>query len=166
VAAWGKPDGVVKAVQKLRDEKVTRLIGVTGHESADLLCQLINMYEFDTILTTFNPMSTRRAYAEKVLPLAASKGMGIIAMKLMGGALGSLAVGNPLKNDGAANHDDAPQQAAPGMLVRYVLGLPIAVAIVGMKSIEQLRVNVAAAHEPPLDERERKALEARMSGIS
>lgn len=166
LAAWGKPNGVLRALQKLRDQKVTRFIGVTGHESAEMMCRAITMYEFDTILTTFNPMAKRRPFIEKVLPLATRKQMGIIAMKVMGGALGSLAIGNPIKNDGAPHHDDAAQQAEPGMLIRYVLGLPIAVANVGMSSLEQLRINVAAARDlKPLDERERKSLEARMAGL-
>jgi hypothetical protein len=165
LAAWGKPDGVVKALQKLRDQKLTRFIGVTGHESADVMCQAITMYDFDTVLTTFNPMATRKPCAEKVLPLANRKGMGILAMKLMGGAFGSLALGNPIKNDGKPNHDDAPRQAAAGELIRYVLGLPISVAVVGMSSLEQLRVNVAAVREKsPLDAEQRRELEARMSG--
>jgi aryl-alcohol dehydrogenase-like predicted oxidoreductase len=165
LAAWGKPNGVLKALQKLRDQKVTRFIGVTGHESAEMMCRAITMYEFDTILTTFNPMAKRRPFIEKVLPLATRKQMGIIAMKVMGGALGSLAIGNPVKNDGAPHHDDAAQQAEPGMLIRYVLGLPITVANVGMSSLEQLRINVAAARDlKPLDERKRMSLEARMAG--
>ncbi len=167
LAAWGKPDGVLKALQKLRDQKVTRFIGVTGHESAEVMCRAITMYDFDTILTTFNPMAKRRPFVEKVLPLATRKQMGIIAMKVMGGALGSLAIGNPIKNDGAPHHDDAPQQADPAMLIRYVLGLPIAVANVGMSSLEQLRINVAAARDlAPLGQEERKSLEARMGGAA
>ena len=164
LAAWGKPDGVVKALEKLRDQKLTRFIGVTGHESADVMCRAITMYDFDTILTTFNPTAKRRPYARKVLPLANRKGLGILAMKVMGGALGSLALGNPIKNDGKPHHDDAPQQAPAGELIRYVLGLPVSVAVVGMSSLEQLRINVAAAREAPLDRAQRKALEARMRG--
>ncbi len=80
LAAWGKTDGVVKALEKLRNEKAARFIGVTGHESADVMCQAISMYDFDTVLTTFNPMPTRQAYAEKVLPLAIERRMGILAM--------------------------------------------------------------------------------------
>lgn len=164
LAAWGKPDGVLKALEKLRDQKATRFIGVTGHESADVMCQAVAMYDFDTVLTTFNPMATRRAYQEKVLPLAAGKQMGVLAMKVMGGALGSLAIGNPVKNDGKPNHDDAAEQAAAGELVRYVLALPIAVAVVGMSSLDELQINVAAAREAPLDQAQRAALEARMNG--
>jgi aryl-alcohol dehydrogenase-like predicted oxidoreductase len=167
LAAWGKPDGVLKALERLRDQKATRFIGVTGHESADVMCEAMRRYDFDTILTTFNPTSKRRVYEEKVLPLAAEKQMGILAMKVIGGAFGSLAHGNPLKNDGAPNHDDAPQQASPAELIRYVLGLPITVAVVGTRSLEQLRINVAAVREgPPSDEPQRKALAARMSGVA
>lgn len=166
LAAWGKPDGVVTALRKLRDQGATRFIGVTGHESADVLCRAITMYDFDTILTTFNPMAKRRSFAEKVLPLATEKQMGILAMKVMGGEWGSLAVGNPIKNDGKPHHDDAHQQAAAGRLVRYVLGLPISVAVVGMNSLDELRVNVAAARKTPLDQQQRQALEARMNGTA
>ena len=60
--AWGKPDGVVSALRKLRDEKVIRFLGVTGHDSADALRRAIEMYEFDTLLTTLNPVSRRRPY--------------------------------------------------------------------------------------------------------
>lgn len=166
LAAWGKPGGVVKALEKLRDEKVTRWIGVTGHESAEVMARVITMYDFDTILTIFNPTPQRKVFQEEVLPIAIRKGMGILAMKVMGGALGSLVAGNPKKNDGAPNHDDAPQQAEAAALIRYVLGLPIAAAIVGMKSLEQLRINVAGARGRPLDGHQRKVLEASMGGSS
>ncbi len=164
LAAWGKADGVFKALEKLRDQKLTRLIGVTGHESADVMCRAIAMYDFDTILTTFNPTAKRSPFAEKVLPLANRKGLGILAMKVMGGELGSLAIGNPIKNDGKPHHDDAPRQATAGELIRYVLGLPISVAVVGMDSLEQLRINAAAAREAALDEQQRQSLEVRMAG--
>lgn len=164
IEAWGKPGGVLKAFEKLRDEKVVRWIGVTGHESAEAMCRAIALYDFDTVLTTFNPTPKRAAFLQKVLPAATGKKMGIIAMKVMGGAFGSLASGNPVKNDGAPHHDDAPRQAGAADLIRYVLGLPVTAAIVGMSSLEQLRINAAAARDSaPLDDGERKALEARMA---
>lgn len=159
----GKPDGVYTALLKLRDQKVTRFIGVTGHDSADIMVRAIEMYEFDTILTTFNPTAKRRPFAEKVLPVARKKKMGILLMKVMGGGNGALCVGNPIKNDGASNHDDAPKQADATTLIRYALGLPITVAIIGMGSLDQLRENVRAARDfAPLNEAERKELEKRM----
>ena len=54
-AKWEGPSGVLKAMYKLRDEKVTRFVGVTGHESAEAMRRAIELFDFDTILTTFNP---------------------------------------------------------------------------------------------------------------
>jgi len=161
---WEKPDGVLAALYKLRDQKVTRFLGVTGHESAEQMKKAIELFEFDTILTTFNPTLKRRPFEERVLPVAQEKRMGILAMKVMGGGLGSLAVGNPLKNDGASNHDDAPRQANPGLLIRYALGLPVTAAVVGMASREHLRTNLQAAREqPPLTPAEQEALRKQLA---
>ncbi len=161
---WDKPDGILKALHKLRDEKVTRFIGVTGHDTAEAMLQAIEMDDFDTILTTFNPTEERRPFRDLVIPTARKKNMGIIAMKVMGGGNGALAIGNPLKNDGVPRHDDAPHQANASTLIRYALGLQVSAANVGMASLEHLRINVAAARdEKPLDEQERKALEKHMS---
>jgi len=165
-ARWDKPDGVMKALHKLREEKVTRFIGVTGHEDAEAMRRAIELFDFDTVLTTFNPTARRLPFQQIVLPVAQKKGMGILAIKVMGGGFGSLAVGNPIKNDQDKfwYHDQAPSQAQAGTLIRYVLGLPISAAVVGMGSLEQLRVNVAAVCEGrPLDEAQRKELESRMA---
>jgi aryl-alcohol dehydrogenase-like predicted oxidoreductase len=160
---WDRPDGVLKALHKLRDEKVTRFIGVTGHESAESMRRAIELCDFDTVLTTFNPTVKRRPYQRLVLPLARKKKMGILAMKVMGGGLGSLASGNPIKNDGASNHDEASHQAGAGVLIRYVLGLPVSAAVVGMGSLEHLQINMSAARDAqPLSEEECKVLEKQM----
>jgi hypothetical protein len=163
-AKWDKPDGVLKALYKLRDEKVTRFIGVTGHESAEAMRRAIELFDFDMVLTTFNPTIRRRPYQQLALAAAQKKKMGILAIKVMGGGYGSLAIGNPIKNDGVSYHDEAPGQAEAELLIRYVLGLPICAAVVGMGSLEQLRLNVAAAStKPPLTALERKALEERIA---
>lgn len=164
LARLGRKDGVYTALLRLRDQRVTRFVGVTGHDSADVMVRAIEMYEFDTVFTTYNPTAKRRPYIEKVLPVALKKKMGIQCMKVMGGGVGSLAVPNPIKNDGASNHDDAPRQSDATTLIRYALGLPITVAIVGMASVEHLKTNVAAARDfKPLNDAERKELEKLMS---
>jgi aryl-alcohol dehydrogenase-like predicted oxidoreductase len=165
-AKWDGPSGVLKALYKLRDEKVTRFVGVTGHESAEAMRRAIGLFDFDTILTTFNPTARRQPFRELVLPLAREKKMGILAIKVMGGGFGSLAAGNPLKNDVGQiwYHDQAPRQAEAGTLIRYVLGLPITAAVVGMNCFAHVRSNVATVCEKqPLTEEQRKALEAQMA---
>jgi aryl-alcohol dehydrogenase-like predicted oxidoreductase len=163
LAAIGKPGGVLAALHKLRDQKVTRFIGVTGHEDADAMRRAIEMYEFDTVLTTFNPVTRRQAFRDSVLPLAVEKKMGILAMKVMGGGFGSLATGNPAKNTGTWYHDESRSQADSAKLVRYVLGLPLSSAVIGMSSLEQIRANAAACEMPPMTDAERTALEQEMA---
>jgi aryl-alcohol dehydrogenase-like predicted oxidoreductase len=162
--AWGKPDGVVSALQKLRDQKVTRFIGVTGHDNAEILRRAIQMYEFDTLLTTLNPVSRRLPFREDLLKVANDKNMGVIAMKVMGGGNGCLVVGNPYKNVLRPYHDQTSQQVKAQSLIRYTLGLPVSVAVIGVASVDQLKANIAVAKRTaPMNTTERGELEKRMA---
>jgi aryl-alcohol dehydrogenase-like predicted oxidoreductase len=159
---WNKPDGMMKAFYKLRDEKVTRFIGVTGHESAEAMNQAIDRFEFDTILTTFNPVPRRKPFRELLLPNAVRKNMGIIAMKIMGGGEGALATGNPSVKpaNGSWYWDVTPHQADASTLICYVLSLPVSCADIGMKSLKELETNIAAVRDmKPLNRKEQIKLE-------
>jgi aryl-alcohol dehydrogenase-like predicted oxidoreductase len=159
-SAWGKPDGVYSALQKLREQKVTRFIGVTGHEDAGMLRRAIEMYEFDTLLTTLNPVGRRRPFREELLPVANRKQMGVIAMKVMGGGNGCLVTGNPFRRVLLPYHDETSHQVDAPALIRYALGLPISVAVIGVDSIAELKANVAAVREAtPMTAAERQQLE-------
>lgn len=148
--AWDKPTGVLTALHKLREQKVTRFIGVTGHESAARLKAALERYEFDTLLTTLNPVSRRQPFREELLPAANRKQMGVIAMKVMGGGNGCLVTGNPLKKVLRPYHDETAHQANPASLIRYTLSLPISVAVIGVASIEQLKANIRVVREATL----------------
>ncbi len=159
-SAWGKPDGVVTALQKLREQKVTRFIGVTGHEDAAMLRRAIEMYEFDTLLTTLNPTSHRRPFREELLPVANRKQMGVIAMKVMGGGNGCLVTGNPVKKLLQPYHDQTDHQVDAPSLIRYTLSLPISVAVIGVASVDQLKANIAVVKAlKPMTQAERQELE-------
>ena len=161
--AWEKPGGVLAALRKLRDQKVTRFIGLTGHESASKLRQAIERYEFDTILTTLNPVSRRQAYREDLLPVANQKQLGVIAMKVMGGGNGCLVTGNPRQKVLQSYHDETVHQVDAVALIRYTLSLPISVAVIGVASVEQLRTNIRIVREAtPMTLAERRNLEQSM----
>lgn len=161
--AWEKPTGVLTALRKLRDQKVTRFIGMTGHESAARLREALERYEFDTILTTLNPVSRRQAYREDLLPAANRKQMGVIAMKVMGGGNGCLVTGNPLKKVLRPYHDETAHQVKPASLIRYTLSLPISVAVIGVASMDQLKANISIVREAtPMTLAERRNLETLM----
>ncbi|UCD00096.1 MAG: aldo/keto reductase [Phycisphaerales bacterium] len=159
-SAWEKPEGVLTALHKLRDQKVTRFIGVTGHDNAEKLREAIQMYEFDTLLTTLNPVSRRIPFREELLPVANEKRMGVIAMKIMGGGNGCLVVGNPYQDVIYPYHDQTAHQVESRSLIRYAMGLSISVGVIGVDNVNQLKTNVAVAKgNKPMTVVERKELE-------
>ena len=159
-AAWGKPDGVVAALRKLRDEKVVRFLGVTGHDSAAALRRAIEMYEFDTLLTTLNPVSRRRPFRDDLLAVANAKRMGVIAMKVMGGGNGCLVAGNPFRKVLRPYHDETAHPVDVAALIRYTLGLPVSTAVIGVADAAQLAANAAVvARGGFMGDAERRELE-------
>jgi aryl-alcohol dehydrogenase-like predicted oxidoreductase len=164
IIAWGKPDGVMAAFKKLRDQKVIRFYGITGHDSAAKLREAVEMYELHTLLTTLNPVPRRQPFREELLPTATRKELGVIAMKVMGGGNGCLVTGNPLQKVLRPYHDQTPHQVTPPELLRYTLALPISVAIVGVASVEQLKANITTVREMvPMTVAERQDLERIMA---
>ena len=158
LASFGKPNGVYTLLRKLRDQKVIRFIGVTSHQGAVVLKNAIEMYEFDTVLTTFNPTKERRACEELFLPVARRQRLGIIAMKTMGGAsrydnVGITGVPGNLVGEG---HD----RTTPENLLRYALSLPLHTAICGLRDYRQLQQDLAVCYNfQPLKEHERTSLQ-------
>jgi predicted aldo/keto reductase-like oxidoreductase len=121
------------------------------------------MYEFDTLLTTLNPVRRRRPYRKDLLRLANKKQLGVIAMKVMGGGNGCLVVGNPYKKVLLPYHDETSYQVKAQSLIRYTLGLPISVAVIGVKDIEQLKANVRVVKQTqPMNFVEQEELESVM----
>jgi aryl-alcohol dehydrogenase-like predicted oxidoreductase len=160
LAAWGRPSGVVSALRRLRDEKAIRFMGLTGHDDAEILHRAIGMYDFDTLLTTLNPVSRRRPYREDLLAAANRKQMGVIAMKVMGGGNGCLVAGNPLQKVLRPYHDETAHQVDVSALIRYTLGLPISTAVIGVASPVQLMANIGVATQnKPMERAERRELE-------
>lgn len=138
-------DGVLKAMEKAREQKIVRFAGITGHYDPHVLRRGIERYPFDTILMALNAADRHRAsFIEHLLPTAVGKKMGIIGMKIP-------ARGRLLRADGVATMRDA---------MRYVLTLPVSTVIVGVDTVAELEENVAIARDfAPLDAAEAKRLE-------
>ena len=154
VAAVGRKDGVLPALQKLRDEKVVRFIGITGHPNSPKLKEAIATYDFDALLCFINPKAECRWVEGELLPLAQQKQLGIIAMKTFGGSKPATLVG-----DG-----DGDGKAPAPLLLRYAFGQPIAVAVPAVANKEEFRQNLLVAQSfLPLSDEERHALIARIN---
>jgi uncharacterized protein len=152
VAAIDQRDGVLPALRRLRDEKVVRFIGITGHPDHAKLKQATTLYDFDTLLCWVNPLSACRWVDNELIPLAQEKKMGIVAMKAFGGGKPAGLVG------------EGKGKAPAPVLLRYTLTSPIAATVPAIDDRKQLQQNLEAARSfTPMSETDRKALIARIN---
>lgn len=138
-------DGVVKAMEKARDEKIVRFLGITGHRDPFILKKGIERYPFDTILMALNAADKHKAsFIDNLLPVAVEKQMGIIGMKIP-------SRGRIFREGGLSTMEQA---------MRYVLTLPVSTVIVGISTLTELEEDVRIAGRfTPLGEEEMRSLE-------
>jgi aryl-alcohol dehydrogenase-like predicted oxidoreductase len=166
------PDGAEKAIRKLVDSKAIRFRGFSTHDPAVAIA-LITRLEPDAIQLPINATKVPDFEAE-VLPLARSKGIAVIAMKTCGHgffrkeAIGGKFDSRSLSDKNPELHRFAPPAEAfdkphptPGDFTRYVLSLPLTVALVGMDSVATLDAAVRAATETPLTAAEQRSIHER-----
>ncbi len=137
----GGTNGAVAAVRELKDQKVARFMGITGHNDGGAMAEALRRYEFDVVLMSLNaaqaanPVAVRRmepipAFEESALPLALQKQMGIVSMKVMGQGL--------LVGDGAG-------KAPSSELLRFNLSQPVACVVIGVEQRARLEENAQVA---------------------
>src|SRR5262245_16194783 len=89
------PNGVIAAIQQLKEQKVVRFIGITGHNDGAAMTEALQRHDFDTVLMSLNaaqsanPVAQRKmepipAFERSALPVALQKDIGILSMKVMG----------------------------------------------------------------------------------
>jgi uncharacterized protein len=138
-------DGVLNALYKMREEKLTRFVGVTCHNDPEVLKTALERHDFDCVQMALNAalqgmVGTERGMAlnpafktsfeHVALPVARKKNLGILAMKIMGQ---EMLIGT---GDGRSH---------PEKLLRYSLSLPVAAAVVGMPKHEMIKANAEFA---------------------
>jgi aryl-alcohol dehydrogenase-like predicted oxidoreductase len=147
VAAIGRKDGVLSALWRLRNEKVVRFIGITGHPNCPKLKDAITTFDLDTLLCFMNPLVECRWVDRELLPIAQKKKMGIIGMKTFGGGKPAALVGR------------GRGKAAATQLLRYALGNPITATIPAVANRQEMRQNLQTARSfTPLTEKERSEI--------
>jgi aryl-alcohol dehydrogenase-like predicted oxidoreductase len=142
------PDGAIKALYELRDQKVTRFIGMTSHTDGAVMAKAIERNDLDCVQLAMNPARAAR-FEELALPAASRKNLGVILMKVTGQ--------DKLLVDGGAD---------TASLLRYAWSLPITTAVCGMPKLEFLEANVATARafSSPLPPAEIEALRQKLAG--
>jgi predicted aldo/keto reductase-like oxidoreductase len=131
--------GALEAAVQARNEGLVRYISISGHTNPRVQIEALKRFPFDSVLCATSVLDHFiLSFVEELLPVANSKGVAVVGMKVM--ALGNL----------AHIYDKA---------LRYAFSLPITTAIVGMETMDQLEKNLAVANAyQPLTDAERLAL--------
>jgi predicted aldo/keto reductase-like oxidoreductase len=152
--------GVLERVLKLRDQKMTRFLGITSHSDPAVLKTALERHDFDCTQMALNAgmvamtggsrgmvpnPAMKTSFETMALPVAVRKKMGVLAIKTFA-------------------QDALVGQAAPEKLLYYTLSLPVTAAVVGMPKLEQIEENARLAKAfRPLPPAEMKQLSARLS---
>jgi aryl-alcohol dehydrogenase-like predicted oxidoreductase len=165
--------GALEALLEMREQKVVRYLGITGHYRPDALIEAIHRHPFDTILMAVNAADPHHfSFSEQLLPLAVEKQMGIIGMKVPArGRILSTWTPPPIEQQ---KHmwEGMVIARTPGTLdmrqaMYYSLSLPVSTIIVGCDSIAQLEENVRLAREfTPLSQQQMIALTEKAGPVS
>ena len=165
--------GAMEALIEMKEQKVVRHLGLTGHYRPDALIEGIKRYPFDTILMAISAADPHHfSFNEALLPLAVEREMGIIGMKVPGrGRLLSNWTPQPLSVQAHMWEGMVPAPT-PGTLsmreaMYYTLSRPVSTIIIGCDSIAQLEENVHLAREfTPLSDPQAAAIVARAEPVS
>jgi aryl-alcohol dehydrogenase-like predicted oxidoreductase len=151
-------DGVCKALDKARKDGLTRFVGVSGHNRPARFLRALLEWDFDVMMNAVS-LVARHIYnfEEEVWPAAAKRNVGLVAMKVFGGAATS-------KQPKGARLPDALKRSA----LRYALGLPdISVVVVGIHDDAELKEDLAWARAyKPLTAEERRALDKKTPALA
>jgi aryl-alcohol dehydrogenase-like predicted oxidoreductase len=166
--------GAMEALVEMKEQKVVRHLGFTGHFRPDVLIEATKRYPFDAVLMALNAADPHHySFDAELLPLAVEKQMGIIGMKVPGRGR--------LLNTWTPPSIEAQKHSWEGMAVQttrsgalsmreamyYTLSKPVSTVIIGCDTIAQLEENVQLAREfTPFNDRQLAELVARAEPVS
>ncbi len=147
-------DGAMEALIEMKEQKVVRHLGLTGHYRPDALMEGIRRYPFDAILMAMSAADPHHfSFNEALLPLAVEQQMGIIGMKIPGRSrLLSNWIPEPLEVQAHTWEGMVPAPTSGTLTMReamyYTLSRPVSTIIIGCDSIAQLEENVPTLSRP------------------
>lgn len=121
------PGGAFEEAQKLKAEGKVGHIGISMHGQPDILIDALNRAPFEAVMTTINYYDIHNYpnLLGELIPLANSKGVGIIIMK---------PVGDGLLYRNAEN------------AFKYAFSLPVSVVVTGINNMEMLDMDLQFAN--------------------
>ena len=138
-------NGVLNALYKMRDEKLTRFVGITCHNDPAVLKTALERHDFDCVQMALNAArqgmtdgehgmvpnpAIHTSFEEAALPVAHQKSLGILAMKIMGQ--------EALIGEGSG-------KGSVAKLLQYAWSLPVAATVVGMPTHDMIKQNALLA---------------------
>ena len=132
--------GVLETLLKAREQKLTRFIGITSHDSPAAMKLALERHDFDCcqmalnaamadMIGTTKPVTAgERSFESLALPVAQARNIGVIAMKIFA-------------RDGLAGQPEA----TPRNLIYYALSLAVATAVIGHPTAAHLEQNIRLA---------------------
>ncbi|MFM1653868.1 aldo/keto reductase [Brevibacillus sp. B_LB10_24] len=128
--------GALEALLEAREQGLVRKLSISGHTDPRLLAEAIRRFPFDSALVALSALDHFiYSFAHEFVPQAVEQGVAVIGMKVM--AVGKLAPWY--------------EQA-----LRYTWSLPVATAILGVSSMDELEADIAAAERfVPMNDIER-----------
>ena len=139
-------DGAIHAgIKALKDGKI-RFLGFTGHKDPSIHLKMLGKpFEWAAVQMPLNVMDVHyRSFQKEVLPVLNKRGIGVLAMKSLGG-MGHI-----------VSKAKVPVEDA----LRYVLSLPISTLVSGIDSEKVLDQNLKIVRDfRPMTDAERKAVE-------
>jgi aryl-alcohol dehydrogenase-like predicted oxidoreductase len=129
------PGGALEAFIEAKTSGKVRFIGVTGHHDPDVLTTAVRNWPVDSVMMPVNPVEEiLGGFLTSTLPAAKTKGIAVIAMKILG----------------ASHYILKRQGITPELLIQYALSQDISMAIVGcstpaeVKTLSHLEQNFKA----------------------
>jgi len=139
-------DGAIQAgLKALKDGKI-RFLGFTGHKDPSIHLKMLSKhFDWATVQMPLNVMDVHyRSFQKQVLPVLLERGIGVLAMKSLGG-------NGKMVSEAGVTIEDA---------LRYVLSLPISTLVSGIDSEKVLDQNLKIVREfQPLTADERTRIE-------
>lgn len=138
-----EPEGVFTWLAKQKQAGKCRFLGVSGHNLPARFPEFLESGQVDVLLTIVN-FGDRHTYRfeEDILPIARKHNIGIIAMKVFGGA--------SKKSGGYKNPKSPPEMDEKHLelAVRYSLSTPgVCTLNIGVQNADQVRKNVQMLKE-------------------
>jgi predicted aldo/keto reductase-like oxidoreductase len=146
------PNGAIKAFEGAQKNRLVRFIGVSGHRNPAILARILHLFSFDVVLMPVNAAEPHYwSFFTDAMRIAHEKGMGVLGMKTLSRGVCPKLLGEEGVED----------------FLRFAMSQPIAAAVVGCDTMEQLEMNVRIARAfEPMSERDQELLTMKVTSYA